>query len=79
MQQSNETKYNNTKEKHQIIFFKGILLQLLMHNLVELLPSLFISATDNNLGTLIPSCIFILAFEVIGNFTGRGLKRIFSP
>lgn len=50
-----------------------------MHNLVELLLSLFISATDNNFGTLIPSCIFILAFEVIENFTGRDLKRIFSP
>lgn len=64
---------------YQIMFFIGILLQLLMHNLVELLPSHFISATDNNFGTLIPSCIFILAFEVIGNFTGRDHKRIFSP
>lgn len=83
MQQSNDTKYNNTKERiwYQDIFLTGILLQLLMHNLVDLFPySLFsISTTDNNFGTLIPSCIFILAFEIIGNFTGRDLKRLFSP
>lgn len=39
----------------------------------------FFSTSDNNFGTLIPSCIFILAFEIIGNFTGRDLKRVFSP
>lgn len=83
MQQSNDTKYNNTKERiwYQDIFLTGILLQSLMHNLVDLLPyyPFSISTTDNNFGTLIPSCIFILAFEIIGNFTGRDLKRLFSP
>lgn len=83
MQQSNDTKYNNTKERiwYQDIFLTGILLQSLMHNLVDLFPyyPFSISTTDNNFGTLIPSCIFILAFEIIGNFTGRDLKRLFSP